>query len=554
MLQIYDGSNPTLSVDLDDGVTAAIARGGWPQKGPGEPIAGVWPDVEETIRVSLLTASDLIYQRLNLLAQRAEAVQSPTHPDHLNPARHVVMKAKTPDELMPRWALVCSIRVEKLDPSHWRSGGRFMLEIKVLREGLWRGIAPDAPARIVYSGEYPPLSNIDLTHDLAFESDAPSLLIAKIKTAGSYGTSMAIAPKLYPIPPVGVDPTSFSPYLWAGDAMSGPGLVAINTIGAPFLNVDWLPGNQAHRVQTTGTFNCTWWIPLSEVGSYSVCAIVLNSGSSGDNKIRLSHRPQNVGYGDGGIGELIDIPQLQSRWSMLPLGAVRFPVWGDLVRGEQLSNYIVEVAITRNSGTVYLGGLILIPESDTPPHRTALWGGSRVVVDGEVERVYYVDPDYGIRQFDRQPRHEGPFQTVPFEAGAISRVYLLPTVFGLPYGLFPPMNAAWNVELSLIPRWQHLNLITAEILEKSPETIILSGPTQPTSGQTTATFTFSANLPGCTFECRLNSFGWEPVTSPKVYTGLTNGLYTFEVRAISYWGVTGPTSAYEWQIYTGGPL
>ena len=69
-----------------------------------------------------------------------------------------------------------------------------------------------------------------------------------------------------------------------------------------------------------------------------------------------------------------------------------------------------------------------------------------------------------------------------------------------------------------------------------PQTVIDTKPDSSTS-ETSATFTFSgtdavtsaANLE---FECRLDSQPWAICTSPKTYTGLAEGDYKFEVRAI----------------------
>ena len=47
----------------------------------------------------------------------------------------------------------------------------------------------------------------------------------------------------------------------------------------------------------------------------------------------------------------------------------------------------------------------------------------------------------------------------------------------------------------------------------------------------TASFTFSSDQSPVTFECQLDSGGWAACTSPKSYSGVTNGSHTFSVRA-----------------------
>ena len=87
------------------------------------------------------------------------------------------------------------------------------------------------------------------------------------------------------------------------------------------------------------------------------------------------------------------------------------------------------------------------------------------------------------------------------------------------------------------------------------DTTIDSGPELETES-TSATFTFSSDLPGgATFECALVADGdpsFGTCTSPQSYTGLTNGEYTFLVRAIDADGNVDTTPAeWEWEI---GPM
>jgi hypothetical protein len=67
------------------------------------------------------------------------------------------------------------------------------------------------------------------------------------------------------------------------------------------------------------------------------------------------------------------------------------------------------------------------------------------------------------------------------------------------------------------------------------------------TNQISATFGFSANKPGSTFECSLDGAGFTACTSPKVYSGLGNGSHTVAVRAVRL-GFVGPPSAYTWFV------
>jgi hypothetical protein len=67
-------------------------------------------------------------------------------------------------------------------------------------------------------------------------------------------------------------------------------------------------------------------------------------------------------------------------------------------------------------------------------------------------------------------------------------------------------------------------------ISAAPETTITSAPPDLTSS-TSATFTFSSNEAGSTFECRRNLDAFSACASPVTYSDLADGTYTFEVRA-----------------------
>ena len=95
----------------------------------------------------------------------------------------------------------------------------------------------------------------------------------------------------------------------------------------------------------------------------------------------------------------------------------------------------------------------------------------------------------------------------------------------------------------------------------APETSLDEGPSSVIT-QSTATFSFSADEAGSTFECRLDGGSWAPCESPRQVTGLSEGEHVFEVRATDAAGnvdltpaartFSVDTSAPE-TILTGGP-
>jgi parallel beta-helix repeat protein len=81
-----------------------------------------------------------------------------------------------------------------------------------------------------------------------------------------------------------------------------------------------------------------------------------------------------------------------------------------------------------------------------------------------------------------------------------------------------------------------------------PETTLGTTPDASTT-DTTATFTFAADVPGSTFECAIDEAAFAPCASPVELTGLGLGEHTFEVRATDPEGEADPTPAsFEWDV------
>src|SRR5262249_32474857 len=87
----------------------------------------------------------------------------------------------------------------------------------------------------------------------------------------------------------------------------------------------------------------------------------------------------------------------------------------------------------------------------------------------------------------------------------------------------------------------------------TPETTIGSGPADPIASHS-ATFSFSADLPGCTFECALDAAAFAACSSPVTYDHVGDGSHTLRVRATTAAHDVDPTPAgYTWTIDTTGP-
>ena len=75
-----------------------------------------------------------------------------------------------------------------------------------------------------------------------------------------------------------------------------------------------------------------------------------------------------------------------------------------------------------------------------------------------------------------------------------------------------------------------------------PDTTITSGPTG-TVASASASFSFSSTETGSRFECRLDGGAWSGCSSPKSYSGLSNGTHSFEARAVDGTGNVDPSPA-----------
>ena len=84
----------------------------------------------------------------------------------------------------------------------------------------------------------------------------------------------------------------------------------------------------------------------------------------------------------------------------------------------------------------------------------------------------------------------------------------------------------------------------------APDTTITSGPSGTTTSRT-ASFSFTANPTGGTFQCRLDSASFASCSSPKIYLLLSFASHTFQVRAIDSAGNTDPTPASRTWTVTG---
>jgi Ca2+-binding RTX toxin-like protein len=86
----------------------------------------------------------------------------------------------------------------------------------------------------------------------------------------------------------------------------------------------------------------------------------------------------------------------------------------------------------------------------------------------------------------------------------------------------------------------------------APTVVDLAGPTGIVTVPD-ATFTYSADESPVTFECRVDGGLWETCGTSRSFTGLPDGLHTFEVRATDQAGNTGEAEGRQWTVATDEP-
>lgn len=88
-----------------------------------------------------------------------------------------------------------------------------------------------------------------------------------------------------------------------------------------------------------------------------------------------------------------------------------------------------------------------------------------------------------------------------------------------------------------------------------PDTSIGPSEPAPLTIATGATFDFSSNEAGSTFECKLDGSAFTPCTTPKAYAALADGSHTFQVRATdTATNVDATPASYTWTVDTTPPV
>ena len=454
VLKIHD-LKYNITVDLDDGINTAIARGGWSQAGPNLLPGGIWGDVDEAVKVSLLTTDNAVYGKLARMAARVEELKNPMHEDYLTPGKKIAVEARTPDEATSRWALLSDLAVEKMDPAHYRAGGRLSMPLKFTREGLWRGQQPgETPVELLPYSTLTTGTKLEIVNDgylgsNPVQGDSPPFLRLDIRTY--FDVWVAIISN--------ATENEFTPFFWPSDIYGSPTLTAISSLPSPFDAANTLPGGYCLRVAPSPPAggSVKFQLNLADYfGYFSVYALALSNATA---TLRFSH------FYDGGgsnYGQPVSVAFSTGHWGIHPLGTFRIPYSGGPVDGVfPTATYFGSLDFSVISGSLYIGGMFLVPES-TPPHIVRCYGadeGSPITrVNAETQTVYWTAS--GVPTLVPSALPFGPFPTINPAPGRTNNLFFVPVTNPHQTNVvaaLPPVDTDWRIGVRHIPRWQYLN-------------------------------------------------------------------------------------------------
>jgi subtilisin len=174
----------------------------------------------------------------------------------------------------------------------------------------------------------------------------------------------------------------------------------------------------------------------------------------------------------------------------------------------------------------YYGHLSRVPADTTPPE-TSITAGPTGVVTTRTPAFSFSANDPGARFECRVDSGAWASCTSPQVPSALAD--------GQHTFAVRATDASGNTDATPATR-------TFSVDATAPDTELTSGPSGPTR-ESTPSFGFSSADGSARFECRVNSGGWSPCSSPHGVAALPDGAHTFSVRAIDAAGNADATPA-----------
>ena len=363
-----------------DTVGFYLTTGGWQQNIGLPNERGDYEDVRETIALDWMQTNDddratKLRSLMKLAAKAREYVRTRRLGDP------VWIEVRTHSETEKRYAIVKDIIIQNLSERHWYPEGPASLVVTIVREGLWRGIAPNGSYESLVSGLtiYPftdgTYQNYTTITDSLLDGDAPGLVTLQIApSAGLTLDRFIIATKV-------LDATGLSQF----DAFFNPADELDNTAGQQSDS----DAPDGINLTLTGSSDATlrWTIAGSKMGAYEgayhVYAVALSNSASEKVSIAFKHGSPSNGYE---IGNYMPVTSGYSTYrKFVYLGRFTLPVEGPLLPGYAYTDpYTIALEVDKSDTvTFYFYSLMLIPADQV--FRAHVIDGDKVRIDGNLE-------------------------------------------------------------------------------------------------------------------------------------------------------------------------
>lgn len=470
-LTIGDGTKTAV---LDAPGIIGLARNGWAQSGPDEQPDGRFGDVEETLRLEWYeTAVDssraALLQTIGQLAQRARTNAQRHLLRYIPPDQQVVLTANTPTETQPRYAIVRSVDVPKLDPRHRGSAGPVQMTLRLRREGLWRGIKPgDPPLQVLPTTNIPNAgANYVTIPPEAIPGDAPALTTIQVEPLGLPTSSydLRITNDFYVMiarltADTEAELDAFTPYIWASQQNAANAYTTVPLASYPY-TLEAIPGGQILHVQRLdGTKVMEVDVDASGyLGTYQIYGIHHASDNGSGSGGAHPDLTASLGWADSAVRVVGgDIPMgvySHPYWALTHVGTYQIPPGNFIVNPMGAFRFGCYVT-AGGAEDVGLGGLMLIPAHEQT--MSAHFGydslgrqPDTLVFDGEQRRTY------GLRSgslVETSTGHEGPY--IELEPGKYNRLFVYHVGWRRTTNPAWLSQISWNVQVHIVPRYRYL--------------------------------------------------------------------------------------------------
>lgn len=363
-----------------DTVGYYLSTNGWRQSLALPNEQGDYEDVRETLTFDWMQTNDddratRLRSLMKLVAKAREYVRARRLGDP------VWIEVRTHTETETRYAIIKDIIIENLSERHWWPAGPSMLTITIVREGLWRAIAPNGSydslvsALTIYPFTDGTYQNYATITDSLLDGDAPGLVAFQIApSAGLTFDRYIIATKV--LDATGL--SSFDAFFNAADELDNTASQQADTNAPDDINLT-----------LTGSSDVTlrWTIAGSKVddyeGSYHVYAVAVSNSADEKVSIAFKHGNPTGGYE---IGEYVPVTSGYSSYKkFIYLGRFTLPIEGPLLPGYAYTDaYTISLEVDKTASvTLTVYSLMLIPAEQV--FRAHSIDGAKIRIDGNLE-------------------------------------------------------------------------------------------------------------------------------------------------------------------------